>query len=89
MNIAISKNGCTFSGLKPSILRIELRGADATLRVRQVKVVGHSEGELPALPTLSPASLQIYNCEQETLRVFRLLTSQVFLFCFKEDIDKQ
>lgn len=63
--------------------RIELKGAE-TLRVRQVKLLG--------LPTIYEAlssqksniklgnayQIQHRNCEAETLRVFRLLTAQVF-----------
>ncbi|CAB3381481.1 Hypothetical predicted protein [Cloeon dipterum] len=64
-----------------SVIRIELRGPDNTLRVRQVRILGDIEGqELSARTTKhhSALSIQQKNCEAETLRVFRLITSQVF-----------
>ncbi|XP_032812561.2 E3 ubiquitin-protein ligase MYCBP2 isoform X3 [Petromyzon marinus] len=64
----------------PAVVRVELRGPENTLRVRQVKVLGWREGESarqPA-PTSAAAAAQQRNCEAETLRVFRLITSQVF-----------
>ncbi|XP_033631426.1 E3 ubiquitin-protein ligase MYCBP2-like isoform X2 [Asterias rubens] len=67
---------CTES---PKIIKVELRGPDSHLRVRQVKVLGQNEGEnLSTGPQQSAQALQQKNCEAETLRVFRLLTSQVF-----------
>ncbi|XP_050038840.1 E3 ubiquitin-protein ligase MYCBP2 [Dermacentor andersoni] len=66
-------------GPNGSAWRLELRGPENTLRLRQVKVLGHSprlgidvHGECRSL------CIQQRNCEAETLRVFRLLTSQVF-----------
>ncbi|KAJ6639219.1 E3 ubiquitin-protein ligase highwire [Pseudolycoriella hygida] len=63
--------------------RIEFRGSENTLRVRQIKLLG-----VPALldeihqrhnPKLTNAfQIQQRNCEAETLRVFRLITAQVF-----------
>lgn len=62
--------------------RIEFRGSENTLRVRQIKLLG-----VPALleeihqrhnPKLTNAfQIQQRNCEAETLRVFRLITAQV------------
>lgn len=64
--------------------RIELKGGE-TLRVRQVKLLGEMSvgeedgGMLKALPKqTNTAQIQHRNCETETLRVFRLLTAQVF-----------
>lgn len=62
--------------------RIELKGAE-TLRVRQIKLLGLpiSGNEMilkPNIKLLSASQIQHRNCEAETLRVFRLLTSQVF-----------
>lgn len=62
--------------------RIELKGAE-TLRVRQIKLLGIpiSSDEMvlrPNIKLLNAAQIQHRNCETETLRVFRLLTSQVF-----------
>ncbi|KAL4230611.1 E3 ubiquitin-protein ligase mycbp2 [Mactra antiquata] len=56
-------------------IQLSLRGPDHSLRVRQVKVLGDSI-DLPV--KRSAARIQQINCEAETLRVFRLLTSQVF-----------
>lgn len=62
--------------------RIELKGAE-TLRVRQVKLLGIPIGSdeiilKPNIKMLNSSQIQHRNCEAETLRVFRLLTSQVF-----------
>lgn len=62
--------------------RIELKGNE-TLRVRQVKLLGIPiSGDEMMLKTnvklLNASQIQHRNCESETLRVFRLLTSQVF-----------
>lgn len=68
--------------------RIELKGSE-TLRVRQVKLLGISigiyddlngaGGGLKAFPKqINTYQIQHRNCEAETLRVFRLLTAQVF-----------
>ncbi|XP_038063237.1 E3 ubiquitin-protein ligase MYCBP2-like isoform X3 [Patiria miniata] len=64
---------------RPKVIKVELKGPDSHLRVRQVKVLGQNEGEnLSTGPQQSAQALQQKNCEAETLRVFRLLTSQVF-----------
>ncbi|KAG0414124.1 hypothetical protein HPB47_008717, partial [Ixodes persulcatus] len=68
-------------GAAGCVWRLELRGPDNTLRLRQVKVLGHGAGGGPdPEPRGDCRSLRIQqrNCEAETLRVFRLLTSQVF-----------
>lgn len=62
--------------------RIELKGAE-TLRVRQVKLLGVSITgddfiQKPYTKLLNTSQIQHRNCEAETLRVFRLLTAQVF-----------
>lgn len=64
--------------------RIELKGGE-TLRVRQVKLLGEMTssdedgGILKSLPKqTNTVQIQHRNCESETLRVFRLLTAQVF-----------
>lgn len=69
--------------------RVVLNGEDPTLRVRNVKLMGHvllAEGKAAAVAaerkTLQrPANcvqIQQKNCESATLKVFRLLTGQVF-----------
>lgn len=60
------------------MVRLELRGPDNSLRLRQVRVLGEVEGEsLRAGRQHSAATIQQRSCEAETLRVFRLITSQV------------
>lgn len=60
------------------VVKVELKGPENTLRVRQVKVLGWKEGESIKIPGQISASMaQQKNCEAETLRVFRLITSQV------------
>lgn len=68
-----------FSDLTDSIIRLELKGPDNSIRVRQIRVLGNIEGESLKIGKQYTASmLQQKNCEIETLRVFRLITSQVF-----------
>ncbi|XP_041463237.1 E3 ubiquitin-protein ligase MYCBP2-like isoform X3 [Lytechinus variegatus] len=74
------------------VMRVELKGPDSHLRIRQVKVLGGSRGEtLSAGAQVSALNLQQQNCVSETLRVFRLLTSQVFgrLLSDEEPITKE
>lgn len=60
------------------VIKVELKGPENTLRVRQVKVLGWKENESIKIPGQISASMaQQKNCEAETLRVFRLITSQV------------
>lgn len=64
--------------------RMELRGPEATLRVRQIKLLGYTAEDKAAqfkqhLKSTSANYIQQKNCETETLRVFRLLTGQVSL----------
>ncbi|KAL6484777.1 hypothetical protein MHYP_G00068220 [Metynnis hypsauchen] len=61
------------------VIKIEMKGPENTLRVRQVKVLGWKEGEsIKIAGQISASVAQQKNCEAETLRVFRLITSQVF-----------
>ena len=63
-------------------VRLELRGSDNTLRVRQIKVLGQSE--MVGVPRRGGGGggggdvVPQRQCEAETLSVFRLLTSLVF-----------
>ncbi|XP_041356631.1 E3 ubiquitin-protein ligase MYCBP2-like isoform X3 [Gigantopelta aegis] len=60
-------------------IQLELRGSDQSLRVRQIKVLGEEMGESNLLPIKKTASdIQQDSCEAETLKVFRILTAQVF-----------
>lgn len=49
-----------------------MRGPDNSLRVRQVRTLGHGPCR-----SYDPMAINQQVCENETLRVFRLLTSQV------------
>ncbi|XP_018420885.1 PREDICTED: E3 ubiquitin-protein ligase MYCBP2 [Nanorana parkeri] len=61
------------------IIKIEMKGPENTLRVRQIKVLGWKDGEsIKISGQISASVAQQKNCESETLRVFRLITSQVF-----------
>lgn len=84
---------CIIPERNTPILRLELKGPDNSLRLRQIKVLGDIDGStLVVGKQESPLVMQQKNCEVETLRVFRLLTSQVsddaeallqcFLGCF-------
>uniref|UniRef100_H3A1N3 RCR-type E3 ubiquitin transferase n=1 Tax=Latimeria chalumnae TaxID=7897 RepID=H3A1N3_LATCH len=70
---------CEVPGGESHVIKIELKGPENTLRVRQVKVLGWKDGESIKIAGQIAASVaQQKNCEAETLRVFRLITSQVF-----------
>jgi len=69
---------CHIPEPKCRCVHLELKGPDHNLRVRQIKVLGEMDGENIYLPVKKSAvDLQQENCETETLRVFRMLTSQV------------
>lgn len=60
------------------VVGMELKGPDNSLRVRQIRVLGEIEGEsMKVGKQLSAQTIQQRNCEAETLKVFRLITSQV------------
>jgi len=64
-------------------VRIDLRGPDNTLRVRQLKLLAESEQHHPhggggGGSADRSSVIQRRECEAETLSVFRLLTSLVF-----------
>lgn len=64
---------------------VELRGPDQSVRVRQVRVLGGEGGEGSGSRPLrqhSPLTIQHRACEQETLKVFRLITGQVSWWLF-------
>lgn len=63
------------------IVRLDLKGPDNSLRVRQIRILGEIEGEsLKIGKQLNAQTIQQRNCEAETLKVFRLITSQVSFF---------
>lgn len=66
-----------------AVVGMELKGPDNSLRVRQIRILGEIEGEsLKVGKQLSAQTIQQRNCEAETLKVFRLITSQVFTLRF-------
>lgn len=69
---------CTIPPDRRRHIQVELKGPDQSLRVRQVKVLGTVQDEDCTVP-VKKTSFQIQqdNCEAETLKVFRILTSQV------------
>lgn len=70
---------CPIQELHHSVIRLELKGPDNSLRVRQIRVLGEVSNEsLRSGKQYSALTIQQRNCESETLRVFRLITSQVF-----------
>lgn len=62
---------------------MEAQGPDNSLRIRQIRILGHSSLPLDhdrlsrTIRQYSAACVQRRNCETETLKVFRLITSQV------------
>lgn len=61
--------------------RLEFRGNENTLRVRQIKLLGYdlkNRSRHGSSRDTNATYIQQQNCEIETLRVFRLLTNQVF-----------
>lgn len=65
--------------------RIELRGVENNIRIRQIKLLGFSNDAKINQETASAMKKQTNGhhiqqkyCELETLRVFRVLTNQVF-----------
>ncbi|XP_015122961.1 E3 ubiquitin-protein ligase MYCBP2 isoform X2 [Diachasma alloeum] len=70
---------CPISNTRHNIIGLELKGPDNSLRIRQIRVLGEIDGESLRLGRqLSSSTIQQRNCEAETLKVFRLITSQVF-----------
>lgn len=62
--------------------RIELRGVENNIRIRQIKLLGYSNDakltQDAARKQTNAHHIQQKYCELETLRVFRVLTNQVF-----------
>ncbi|XP_014287849.1 E3 ubiquitin-protein ligase MYCBP2 isoform X3 [Halyomorpha halys] len=70
---------CSILEISHSVIRLELKGGDNSMRIRQVRVLGRLDGESIKLKRqYSASAIQQRNTEAETLRVFRLITSQVF-----------
>lgn len=80
---------CVIPDTKHVCIRLELKGPDNTLRLRQVKILGLQVGEsLSVGKQITANQIQQKNCESETLKVFRLLTSQVFGKLITSDADE-
>ncbi|XP_023247966.1 E3 ubiquitin-protein ligase highwire [Copidosoma floridanum] len=70
---------CPITNPRHLMVNLELKGPDNSLRVRQIRVLGEIEGEpLKIGKQISASSIQQKNCEAETLKIFRSITSQVF-----------
>lgn len=70
---------CPVTDPRHVIVGLKLKGPDNSLRVRQIRILGEIEGEsLKIEKQLNAQTIQQRNCETETLKVFRLITSQVF-----------
>ncbi|XP_056648043.1 E3 ubiquitin-protein ligase MYCBP2 isoform X1 [Diorhabda sublineata] len=70
---------CPLTDYTNNVVKLELKGPDNSVRVRQIQVLGNVEGEsLKVGKQYTSSTLQQKYCEAETLRVFRLITSQVF-----------
>jgi len=80
---------CFLSEGDSECVKIEVKGPDNTVRLRQVKVIGKgAEVCSPSPPEKAEShKIQQSNCEVETLRVFRLITSQVFGKLLEPDSD--
>ena len=80
---------CFLSEGDSECVKIEVKGPDNTVRLRQVKVIGKGAevSSLSAPEKAESQKIQQSNCEIETLRVFRLITSQVFGKLLEPDTD--
>ena len=58
-------------------LKVELRGPDNGLRVRQVKILGQLAEGRKFIEQLPGRVLRAQMCEAEVLKVFKLLTAEV------------
>lgn len=82
-NIIIENVIYFFTDQRHVVVSMELKGPDNSLRVRQIRMLGEIEGgSLKVGKQLSAQTIQQRNCEAETLKVFRLITSQVNKYDF-------
>ena len=78
-----AKNGAIYQLLSLLIdfllqkLKVEFRGPDNGLRVRQVKVLGNSQQGPKYIEQVPGQVLRAQLCEAEVLKVFKLLTAEV------------
>lgn len=59
-------------GTNFQVIQLEFKGPDNSLRVRQLRLLGGG-----ITRSFNASAIHQRTCETETLRVFRLLTSQV------------
>ena len=72
---------CFLTDNENQCLKVEINGPYNTVRLRQIKLIGRAANDFPSpyLPNrMDSHRIQQANCEVETLRVFRLITNQVF-----------
>ncbi|XP_044762914.1 E3 ubiquitin-protein ligase MYCBP2 [Coccinella septempunctata] len=70
---------CPIPEINNNVIKVDLKGPDNSVRVRQIRVLGKVDSEsLRVGKQFNSYTIQQKNCEAETLRVFRLITSQVF-----------
>ena len=60
-----------------NMVRVEVKGPQNNVRVRQLQVLAYPTKKVDS--SLTPIAAQQKACEEEALRVFRLLTSQVHI----------
>ncbi|XP_055913946.1 E3 ubiquitin-protein ligase highwire isoform X3 [Eupeodes corollae] len=90
-SVDIDSKACAWTSVKITDetcthFRLEFRGPESTLRVRQIKLLGLPNNLDELTHVAAKANLKLTNatriqqqiCESETLRVFRLITAQVF-----------
>jgi E3 ubiquitin-protein ligase MYCBP2 len=79
---------CSILNPRHVVVGLQLKGPDNSLRVRQIRVLGEIEGaSLKIGKHVNALSIQQKNCESETLKVFRSISSQV-KFCLENSIKK-
>jgi len=81
---------CFLADSDNHLLAVEIKGPDNTVRLRQIKLIGKANDfPSPYLPNRADSQrIQQANCETETLRVFRLITGQVFGKLLEADVEK-
>lgn len=80
--ISVYVQGLVFDGIPADVVaryvQFDLKGAESNVRVRQVKVLGYSgEARGTTERSLSSSVIARQKCERETIRIFRLLSSEV------------
>uniref|UniRef100_H2YTX0 RCR-type E3 ubiquitin transferase n=1 Tax=Ciona savignyi TaxID=51511 RepID=H2YTX0_CIOSA len=80
--LALNNNLC-------QVIQVELRGPDNGLRVRQIKLLGSLVNDGVVSVKQQPSNtVRAHTCEAELLKVFKLLTAEVFGQLLSENIGK-